>query len=364
MIMDTLCKNILLLALGLVIGTAGSAQEKVSKKITKTYSMTNDGELRIENKYGHVNLNGWDKNEVAIEAVITVNHRKKENAEELLRRISPTFKDNDDFVSIGYEIAEKSDNWFTNFFEKANPFDYDRSNIQIDYIINLPKKAELNITNTFGDVILEDWTGKLSALVEHGDVWINQDLNKADVTMRYGKLRAKRIGYGSLDLRNGSLSMNDGTSLRINSSGTDMDIGSINSLELYSNKDEINLEQVGTIYGTLKFTSLELGRLRASVDLNMKIADFRVTEITGDDAEIAIAQESSEVYLNITGFSHGFEATLEQGLVRLPKSYENIDSKMLDKGKKLREITASYGKSLQGKVSITGKKGVVLLKEL
>lgn len=364
MIMDTLCKNILLLAFGLVIGTAGTAQENVSKKITKTYAMTDAGKLRIENKYGHVNLNGWDKDEVSIEAVISVNHRKKENAEELLERINPTFRDSDDYVSIGYEIAEKSDNWFTNFFEKANPFDYDRSNIQINYTINLPNKAELSVTNTFGDVILEDWTGKLRALVEHGDVWLNQDLNKADITMRYGKLRAKDIGYGNLDLRNGSLDMVNGTSLRITSSGTDMSMGAITSLELYSNKDEIAMEELGTIYGTLKFTTLELERLQTSVDLNMKIADFRVSRILGEDTDIAIEQESSEVSLNISGFSHDFEATLEQGLVRLPKTYENIDSKMLDKGKKLREIKASYGKSRQGKVAITGRKGVVLLKEL
>ena len=362
--MDTLCKKILWLALVVVISTSVTAQEKVSKKITKTYPMTNAGELQLENKYGHVNLNGWDKDEVSLEVVITVNHRKKENADELLQRINPTFRDSDDFVAIGYEISEKSDNWFTNFFEKANPFDYDRSNIQINYTINLPRKAELKVTNTFGDVILEGWAGKLKALVEHGDIWINEDLNKADITMRYGKLRAKNISYGSLDLRNGSLDMENATSLRINSSGTDIELSAINSLELYSNKDEINLEEVGSIYGTLKFTTVQLNRLKTSVDMNMKIADFRVSGILDPKADIAIEQESSEVSLNITDFSHRFDATLEQGLVRMPKSYKDIDSKMLDNGKKLREIKASYGKGLQGNISVTGKKGLVLLKEL
>ena len=98
--------------------------------------------------------------------------------------------------------------------------------------------------------------------------------------------------------------------------------------------------------------------------MNMKIADFRVLGILDPTADIAIEQESSEISLNITDFSHRFDATVEQGLVRLPKSYEDIDSKMLDKGKKLREIHATYGKDIQGKISITGKKGVVLLKEL
>lgn len=364
MIMDTRYKIALWLAIVLVTCTSLTAQEKVSKKITKTFAMTNAGKLQVENKYGHINLNGWDKDEVLLEVVVTVNHRKKENADELLQRINPTFGNSDDYVSIGYEIAEKSNNWFTNFFEKANPFDYDRSNIQIDYTINLPRKAELKVTNTFGDVILEDWTGKLKALVEHGDVWINEDLNKADITMRYGKLRAKNIGYGSLDLRNGGLDMENATSLRINSSGTDMELNKINSLELYSNKDEINLEEAGTIYGTLKFTTIQLNRLKTSADMNMKIADFRVSGILDPNADIAIEQESSEISLNVTDFSHRFEATLEQGLVRLPKSYKNIDSKMLDKGKKLREIKATYGKDRQGKISVTGKKGVILINEL
>lgn len=362
--MDTLCKKLLWLALVLVISTSVTAQEKVSKKISKTYALSNSGELHLENKYGDININGWDKNEVSIEIAITVNHRKKENAEDLLKRISSIVHESDDFVSLKYQIADKNSGWFARFIDETSPFDFDKSNLQIDYTVYMPKKAELNVTNTFGDVLIEDWAGKLKGLIEHGDVWISENLNKADITMRYGKLRAKNISYGSLDLRNGSLDMENSTSLRINSSGMDIVLDTINSLELYSNKDEINVEQVGTIYGSLRFTTVELNLVKTSVDLTMKIADFRVSGILEPNASIAIEQVSSEISLNITDFSHRFDATLEQGLVRLPKTYHDIDSQILDKSKKLREIKASYGKALNGKISVTGKKGVVLLKEL
>ena len=266
-------------------------------------------------------------------------------------------------VSMNYEIIDKSSGWFGNLFDKANPFDFDRSNIQIDYTVYMPKKAELKVTNTFGDVIIEGWIGKLKAVVAHGDFWISQNLNKADITMRYGKLKAKNISYGTLDLKNGELDMEDSESLRINSSGTDMSLNAIKALELYSNKDDITIEEVGTLYGTLKFTTLELNHLTKDMDMTMKIADFRVSRIIGPESDIAIEQESSDINLNISDFSHQFKATLEEGLVRLPKSYKNIDTKMLDKGKKIRRITASYGKSQQGKITIIGTKGVVLLKE-
>jgi len=362
--MDTLCKKLLWVALALTLGQGVIAQETVSKKIEKTYKMTNTGELHLQNKYGNINLFGWDKEETSVVISIIVNHRKKENAQDLLKRISPVIREGDNYVSVTYEITDKSSSFFGNLFEKANPFDYDRSNIQIDYTIYVPIKAELTIANTFGDVIIEDWVGKLRADVEHGDLWINENLNRADIDMRYGKLRAKSINYGTISLKNGAFDMENAKSLKVTSSGTDIQIEKVTSFEFFSNKDEVTIDEVGTLYGTLKFSTIEVNRLTKDVDLTLKVTDFRISKISDPMADITIDQESSEISLNISDFSHRFEATLEEGLVRLPKSFENVDSKLLDIGKKLREIHATYGNEKQGKISITGRKGVVLLKEL
>jgi len=361
--MDTLCKKLLCVALVFVIGQSVTAQ-KVSKKVNKTFAMTDAGELHLQNKYGDINLYGWDKDEVSIEVAITAYHRKKENAEDLLERFNLVVHDNDDFVSVKSKIAEKSRGWFARLIDETNPFDIDESNLQIDFSVYMPRKAELKVTNTFGDVVLEDWSGKLRTLVEHGDLWISENLNKANITMRYGKLKAQNIGYGSIDIKNGELDMGDSNSLRINSSGTDMVLNTITSLEIYSNKDDMSINEVGNMFGNLKFTTLELNRLTKDIDMSMRIADFRVAEIGNPAVDIVIQQESSEISLNVSSFSHQFDATLEQGLVRMPKSFDNIDSKMLDKSKKLRAIKASYGKDIKGRISISGKKGVVLLKEL
>ena len=121
MIMDTLCKKLLWLAIALVLGSFVTAQEIVSKKIEESYTMNNSGELQLENKYGKVNLYGWDKDEVSVSIAITVNHRKRETAEELLRRIQPNLRASDNLVSMNYEIIDKSSGWFGNLFDKANP---------------------------------------------------------------------------------------------------------------------------------------------------------------------------------------------------------------------------------------------------
>ena len=81
------------------------------------------------------------------------------------------------------------------------------------------------------------------------------------------------------------------------------------------------------------------------------------------DAVVTINQESSDLNLNISNLSFKLDATLEQGLLRLPKTFSNINTKMLDKGKRIREINAIYGKVALGAFVFTGKKGIITLKE-
>ena len=154
--MAILSKRLVFSLLALATMTlAMNAQEVVSKKLAKTYPFTDNGEFNIENKYGNINIYGWNKEELSITMNISVQHKKKEDAQEVLRRIKPILRHTENYVSVTYEIEEESSGFFTQLFEKANPFDTDKSTIKVDYKIYLPVKAELDITNKFGDVFIE-----------------------------------------------------------------------------------------------------------------------------------------------------------------------------------------------------------------
>ncbi|MEM8509657.1 MAG: hypothetical protein AAF717_17630 [Bacteroidota bacterium] len=361
--MATPYKILLGIALLLLSVPISTAQERVSKVVEERFPLTNAGELQLENKYGNIKVTGWEQNEVAVKINIQVNHRKRENAENLLGRIRPKITSGGNYVAIVSEIANKNTGWFADLFNRTNPIDFDRSHVQIDYEVFLPKKAELKITNRFGDVLIEDWNGELKTLIEHGDLWLGEDLGKADIILKFGKVRARDLNYASLNLKNGRLDMENAKSLRINGSGTEMTLGTVNSLELYSNKDEIRIREVGTLYGNLKFSTLNITELSQDMDMTMKIADFNLEQIIAPETEIVIEQESSDISIQVTNFSHRFQATLEQGVVRLPKSFENVNSEMLDKSRKLRKIDASYGKDTKGAIRINGLKGIVTLRE-
>lgn len=362
MMMYMCYKKVILFVL-MVISSSMYSQETLTKKIEKTIEMTNAGELNLNNKYGNIVINGWGLNNIEITIDIKVTNKKRDNAKNLLDRINADIKTAGDYISITSEFSDKKSSFFSRYFNKVNPFDFDKSNVEINYTINLPINAEIDITNKFGDVILENWTGKLKANVQHGDLWINDAITNANIDMKFGKLRTNAITYGSISLKNGSIDITDSKDLLLETSGSTIEIDKVSNLELVSSKDEITIEHADKVQGDLMFSNAQINNVDSNIDLIMKVAELRVSKINQPDAVVNIEQESSEINVNISNLAFKFKATLEEGLLRLPKTFTNINTIVLDKGKRVREITATYGKLNNGVFSFTGKKGIITLKE-
>lgn len=360
--MSTLYKTYLGLLLLLTSATV-AAQEHVEKTIEKQFELEANGELHIDNKYGNITFTGWEQPKVKVVITVKVNHKKEENAKDLLQRVQPEIRANQSYVSITSVIANRNTGWFADFFNKTNPIDSDRSRVQIDYEVFLPRDAKLNVTNKFGDILIEEWQGQLEANLEHGDLWLGEMISKATIQLKFGKIRAKNINYARIVLKNGELSMDDAKNLQLTTEGSEIQLNAIATLELYSNKDEIHVEEVKHLFGSLKFSSIRIEQLQKDIDSELKIVDFVVAKIGNPDAAITLTQESSDITIKTTNFPHRFIATLEQGVVRLPKTFDNVASKMLDKSKKLRKIEATYGNNALGKITISGVKGIVTIND-
>ncbi len=360
--MCTLYKKLAIIAF-LATSVSIHAQEMLTKKIEKTFKLTNTGELHLDNKYGRVSINGWDENKAVILIDIKVTNKKKDNAKALLDRIEANIRTATNFVSIKSEISEKNTSFFSRYFNKVNPFEFDKGNVEINYTVYLPIYAKIDVTNKFGDVIIDNWTGKLKANVEHGDLWINDNLANANIDMKFGKLRSKSIAYGTINLKNGDIDIEDSKDLLLTTSGVDIEIGSVIDLEILSSKDEISIKKVDNIKGELKFSNIKINTVKDKIALTMDVSELRVSKITNTAPIVKINQESSEVHIGITNLSFSFKANLEEGLLRLPKSFSNIKSSVINEGKRIREITGKYGKPTTGTFTFTGRKGAIILEE-
>ncbi|WP_242204599.1 DUF4097 family beta strand repeat-containing protein [Aestuariivivens insulae] len=340
------------------------SQETLTKKIEKKYEISKTGELYLNNKYGNININGWDKSNVVITIDIKVTSKKKDNAKALLDRIEPKFRATTNYVSVISEITEKHTSFLSRYFNLLNPFELDKTNMEINYTLYLPKSMDIVVENKFGDVIIEHWAGKLKANVEHGDLWISEPIMNIYADMLFGKLRAKSIAHGAINLKNGNIEIDESQDLILKTSGTNIKIDKVENLKIESSKDEVVIDYLENIEGDVNFSNMQINEMDNNIDLKMKVTDFRVLKMNQPDATVNINQESSDISINVSGLSFKFNATLEEGLLRLPKTFKKIKSKMvIDKGTRIRNIKATYGVQPKSTFSFTGKKGIITLKE-
>jgi len=363
MMMHTFYKYLIVTIAFFGIINSSYSQVQETKTIEKEYDLTQSGEFYLNNRYGDVIINGWDKNMLKITIHIIVNHKKKEQAQSLLNRFRLEEKAVGNMVTVTTETLKKNGSTVSRYFNKANPIDFNKSNVQINYTVYMPMEAAADITNKFGDIIIDGLERKVNVQMEYGDLWINTAIKTATIDMKYGKLKTKAIQYSNITLKNAELNLTSSKNLTLNSSGSKIEIEEVNSLEIISNKDEINIPVIGEIRGESKFSTMRIGSINDEIDLKMKVTTFTVAEIVSPKAFIHLEQESSDINMNITGTSFKFNAYLTEGVLRIPKTFKKITTTVIDKNDKIREINASYGNNPIGKLTITGQKGTITLKD-
>lgn len=348
----------------LVVSQYSAAQERIFKEIKQTHPLGPGGVFSLENKYGDVVINGWDEDTVSIIVNVVSKGKNKEVAQELLDRIQPTITATDNRIDVVSKITKIEPSLFNKFFNRESSTVSERANSQINYELYLPRNLEVEITNKYGDVIVSDWNGYLKVDIEHGDIRLPAELERARLSINYGKLKASKIESATIIAGDANISIEDSEELRLNTKGSEVEIQNVETLSLTSNKDEMTLGSVNTIAGELKYTTLEVQQMKQRVDLTMNFSELRLLAFGSRTPLLTIDQENSDVYVNILNTAFNFEAKLEQGVLRIPKTMTDIQSEVLDEKKKIRNISANYGKETRGRFSFTGRKGVIILKEL
>src|SRR5581483_7968577 len=114
--------------------------------------------LVIDNIYGHVHINTWDKNEITIDISVTAKARTEDEAQEVLDRISFVMSSSDEG---GHKV-------FCKTVLGPQRHNISESSMEINYTINTPKRNPIDITNKYGDVYLGDFMGKMRMNVSYG----------------------------------------------------------------------------------------------------------------------------------------------------------------------------------------------------
>ncbi|HEV2478826.1 MAG TPA: hypothetical protein VGS79_04155 [Puia sp.] len=178
-----------------VLSAPGFAQRdqdvRRQKLINKSYDVTGDDKLSIDNQFGNVVVSTWDKPQITVDIEVSARAASDERAQDIMNKID--VHDSRD----GHDIRFKTnvDEIHSGNGKNKHNEENDRS-FYIDYIVHMPTANPLSIENSFGKTEVPALKGLVSLTSKFGSLNAGKLDNVDQIDVEFGKAYLAEVNNG------------------------------------------------------------------------------------------------------------------------------------------------------------------------
>jgi len=293
---------------------AASYDVEKRKIFDRTYKVSKADLLNIENKFGKVHVNTWNRNEIKVNVVMIARAGSEGKAQEILDKINVVENrdGNTIFLKTKMEPMHVSGNSNKGF--------------EINYMVSMPEDNAITVKNSFGDVYLAALKGK------------------ADIAVKYGALKTDKLH-------------NAGNNVKISyGSGN---CGYINGGNVEVAYSSMRVEGTNGLKGYAKYSDFKIGTLGEELSMDVKYGSFMIDHVSSKVRKIALESGFSPISLHFEDdITCNFDVNVQFANFKVDKSWVNITS--LEKDYTSAAYKGNFGSSSpKGLISINSRYGDV-----
>lgn len=314
----------LLLALFQSVGMQATPDERLDvgesfeKSFSEVYDVNGQGSVRLENRYGEINVETWERNQVKIDVLIKVTADNREQANQTFQRITIDFTGGSNRATATTTIG--SQNSSAGFFDRLRDWAGSSSSsndFKIYYKVKMPASATLETVAKYCSVRLPNLSGNNTTSVAYGDVVAGKLSGSNTVAISYGSIRADQLGkISSLRLRYSEGKIENADVLTYDGRYGGLKIDQVNRIKIDAGYDDIEIERADDVtirgnyndikVGTAEILDLEgnysdfsFTRINKSIKASSNYGDVEVEEIGPDFEKIDISTRYADVELGM-----------------------------------------------------------------
>jgi len=308
------------------------------KKISRNYKVSSSTELRIDNRFGRVHIDTWDKDEIDIVVSILVDKRTEKDADRMLERIDVVIDDSDPDRLISFKTTIGSGGGGGS------------DNFRINYQVSMPKNNNLDLENKHGEIYLADINGRVRIKMEHGRIKTENMTGRVNINLSFGDGRIKSIGGGSMEIRHfGRLTVGSLGDVSIDAAHSNMDIESGERVEIYAQHGTFSMGKLNYLSGKFAHSDLEIDEINRSLELQTQHMDLEVRKVGKDFELVDLSGSFSDFDISLDkNVSCTIEARLQFGDV----SYKESE---IDFNYVVKEMNSSVYKGTLGSSTKQGR---------
>jgi len=326
-----------------------TAHDDFSKVIKKEYTVNPDAKLIIDNKFGKVHCDNWDKNSISIEVTIMVAASNESAAAKILNKISVVINGSSSQVEARTVFAE-------------GDF-HGRNKIHIDYKITMPVSINLDLTNKFGDIYINELGGTGKIELSYGNMEVNKLTNSDNLlNIKFSKVDIESIQGAVLTLKFSDIRIEYAGSLRLDSKYSTIDAAQVISITGTYEGGKLNMENSTAVDSKSKFSDLNITRIAKTLNLDIQYGNCDVHEMPADFTNINILNKYGNVSIGISKeASYNLDADLKFCHLDFPEENANLTRKVVTNTSNSYKATVGKATNPSARVTIQSEYGNVSL---
>ena len=166
---------------------------KLQKDYSKSYPVGSNA-ISLQNRFGQLTIETWDKQEVKVEAHISVGAQTNEYATQVIDRIGVFDEVKEGTISFFTKVGDNTDNNNRNGYNGGHE-------MKIDYIVHMPTTAKLYAENSFGPITIGDFSGECELVDKYGTLTAGKLSNCKLVAVEFGKAIIESVHNSQLSFK-------------------------------------------------------------------------------------------------------------------------------------------------------------------
>jgi hypothetical protein len=334
------------------------------KDYHKSLPVTREMSLDVSNKYGTIHITPWNKDSVSVKVEVEANSSSLERLHKLFGGINVNITSSTFQVRAETEFSQTIDILFESFKGLTNKIIPYESRLQINYFISAPEYMDMNISNKYGDVYMEDNTGKFSLSLSNGSFKANSLNESGEIELTFCDATINKIKKGYLNVSFSDVEVGESQDLKINSISSRFDLKKAGKIDAESRRDKFYIGTVSEVRGNSYFTDYRIGELEKELDVVSKYGSLNASIIEKGLDMISINSSYSDLSLNFDpSVSYNLDIRQANAFVVLPEKNTDIEKKTINEDKKEYNFFGKVGRNPGNvKVSIDATHGNIYIK--
>ncbi|MCE7067626.1 hypothetical protein [Dyadobacter sp. CY326] len=313
------------------------------RNIVKVFNVANDDQLVVDNQFGQVKINLWNRDEIKVEIIVTANAPTDGRASEYLGAVKIDEKRYKNQIGLTTHI-DRSQFGNSGWNNKKG----EKNFIQIDYTVYMPKENALIVRNKFGDTDIPSFHAPLTVDSRYGNFVANL-LDNAEniIDVKYGSAKIGRMDGGKLECQYSNLKLDLAKKVFITNKFGELNIGDVTNLD-----------------ADIDYSGAKIGTMRGSGKIKLNYSgNFKIDQLTNSAENIDIQASYSSIILPAD--ANQFNVTVTYGNFSYPASNVNFSMQPSkdDKSYKQKQYQGKVGTGSGTRITVVSRFGDVKLKD-